>query len=345
MRPASYIRAFPKVVRVEPASACNLRCSHCPTGTVNMTRGVMKPDTFELVVQNISENIDSVKVVVLYHGGEPLLHKGFPGMAKHLKTLGVPLLKTVSNGMLLTRAAIAEIVDSGLDEIEFSLDGDSPAENNLVRRNCDYSTVVRNVKHLIRYIRQAGSETPHVLISTVQFGDPRSDHMGCQKPDVPEFLLREFDQEYSRGVVRFKPTWAMRWPHMAVVNEVYDVCHDPSDTEVRNSCDHVDSTITIRWNGDVVACCYDLTSQHVLGNVHADSLPAIWNGKPYLALRRSIDRMKFVPMCANCSVVKPNVYLTLKPGIQAGLREAQDSAGTDFSSRKGHNQALEFAAR
>lgn len=70
--------------------------------------------------------------------------------------------------------------------------------------------------------------------------------------------------------------------------------------------------MTVRWNGDVVACCYDLTSQEVLGNVKQDSLENIWNNDKYLYLRGSIDQKMFVKLCDNCNVVKPKVYLTLK---------------------------------
>ena len=40
---------LPKVVRIEPAGKCNLSCIHCPTGTVEMPRGIMDYDTFELI--------------------------------------------------------------------------------------------------------------------------------------------------------------------------------------------------------------------------------------------------------------------------------------------------------
>ena len=35
------ILSFPRVVRIEPASNCNLACSHCPTGTVDIVRDLM----------------------------------------------------------------------------------------------------------------------------------------------------------------------------------------------------------------------------------------------------------------------------------------------------------------
>lgn len=318
---AEYIRSFPRVVRIEPAGACNLTCSHCPTGTVPMVRGIMRREIFSLVLQSMKENLDAIKVVVLYHGGEPLLHKGFAEMVRQIKELGIPFVKTVSNGMLLTETNLIGIVADGLDAIEFSLDGESLEENNFIRRDCDYATVVRNIKRLIEYKWEKMSELPKIFISSTQFLRREAHQQKDQKPGVPDYLVQEFSGKYAGEISGFKCTWAMRWPHMKVLEDMYEVYHDPFHDEIKNYCDHVENTVTVRWNGDVVACCYDLTSRFVLGNVQQDDLAAIWNNRRYLGLRRSIDEMKFIPMCANCNVVKPSVYLTLKPEVLANLKK------------------------
>lgn len=318
-RDAEFIRAFPRVVRIEPAGACNLRCSHCPTGTVEMQRGVMPRHTFDLAFGAIQRNIDLVKVVVLYHGGEPMLNKHFGEVLRAVKGLGVPFVKTVTNGMLLPDERLDDIVSGGLDAIEFSLDGRSREENDLIRRNCDYDTVVTNVKRLIRYKRSAGSVTPKIYLSNTQFIEKGAVVGKYDYPAPPDYLLQEFSGEWASEITAYKCCWAMRWPHMTVLEDIYDVYQDPNDTETLNTCDHVDNTVTVRWNGEVVGCCYDLTSQFVLGNINQDSLESIWNGRKFLALRRTIANRRFIPMCANCNVVRPNVYLTLRPAVLENL--------------------------
>jgi radical SAM protein with 4Fe4S-binding SPASM domain len=105
---------------------------------------------------------------------------------------------------------------------------------------------------------------------------------------------------------------------MEVLDAVYEVYQDPYHSEPIHYCDLVDYTMTIRWNGDVVACCYDLTSRYVLGNVHQDDLATIWNSDKFLGLRRSIETGRFIPLCANCNVVKPNTFLLLRPEAVLG---------------------------
>jgi len=213
-------------------------------------------------------------------------------------------VKTVSNGMLMRDGWAEKIIASGLDEIEFSIDGLSAAENNAVRREGDYDTIVGHVKGFLATRKRVGSRTPQVYISNTQFlaGPP------VTEPQTPRFLLEAFKGE---EIKEFKCTWAMRWPHM-VVEERYDVWGDPNDVDTRNACDHVESTLTIRWNGDVVACCYDLTSQLVLGNVLRESLDEIWNGPGYQSLRKRIAERDFPHPCVNCNEVRPGMYLRPK---------------------------------
>lgn len=322
-----YIRPFPGVIRIEPAGACNLRCSHCPTGTVAMARGIMRPELFARVLGEVKAHIDAVRVVVLYHGGEPLLNKHLWGWIREVKAAGVPFVKTVSNGMRLDDAAIAKLVDSGLDHIEISLDGLSDVESDFIRRDSEYATIVANVKRLIEHKDSVGAETPRIFIASTQFFTRGSDDDLGRDPSPPRHLVDEFSGEYAAGIAGFKCSWAMVWPHMETLEDIYETYSDPDDTEIRDRCDHVDSTVTIRWNGDVVACCFDLTSKFVLGNVLQDDLETIWNNRRFLGLRRSIATRKLIPLCANCKVVAPATYLTLKPAVAARLR-AEAKAGS-----------------
>ena len=74
--------SIPPVLRIEPASACNLRCSHCPTGVVKMKRTVMKENVFSRILSEIKQYIPPIRVAVMYHGGEPFLNRNFLSMVK-----------------------------------------------------------------------------------------------------------------------------------------------------------------------------------------------------------------------------------------------------------------------
>ena len=78
--------------------------------------------------------------------------------------------------------------------------------------------------------------------------------------------------------------------------------------------------MSVRANGDVVACCYDLTSQLTLGNVLRDDLADIWNGERYLRLRQEIATRVYNPTCGNCNTVRRRMLIVPKPEVKARLR-------------------------
>lgn len=69
-------------------------------------------------------------------------------------------------------------------------------------------------------------------------------------------------------------------------------------------CDHLYSTLTIRANGDVVPCCYDLTSEFVIGNIRNESLETIIYSDKRSALISSIARHEYIGPCLACNTVR-----------------------------------------
>jgi len=277
-----------------------------------MDRGIMSWEVFERVLESIRDHPE-INIVVLYHGGEPLLNKRLYDMVKEIKQTREDIwVKTVSNGMAMTAKNAKKLVESELDHIEFSLDAESFTENNFVRRGSQTEKVISNIKVLVEEKRHANSSLPEIFISTTQFlrdveGGPPSG-----LPEVPNYLRDMFSaEENDSEIIGFKSTYALEWPHMGDVDNHFDIYVDPEGS-VSNECDNVDSTITIRWNGDIVPCCFDLTSKLVMGNVLKEKPIDIWNNRKYSILRDSIAREKFISICDNCAVVKPNKYLIPK---------------------------------
>lgn len=299
---------FPSVIRVEPASQCNLACTHCPTGTVDMNRGIMQNDCFNKVKKIISEYKEYIRVIVLYHGGEPLLNKNFYDYVKILKEIKHDFfIKTVTNGMVLNKKNSEKILNSGLDLIEVSLDGDSEIDSQNIRKKSKTNLIVENLKYLIKSKNDLKKKTPKICVSSTQFLKHSDDNPLSTPPPTPNWLLKLFSDH-----VEYKTTYALQWPHMGSIKENYELKAFPEDEE-SNYCDHVNNLMTIRSNGDVVACCYDLTSKLVMGNIMKEDPFEIWNNDDYQLLRESIKIKEYKSICANCAVVKPNKYLLKKP--------------------------------
>lgn len=302
-----YIYKFPEVIRIEPSATCNLSCIHCPTGTYkNPIKGNMTKKLFLQVKDEIAK--EYIRVVVLYMGGEPFINKDFFFMVKELKKINIPFIKTVSNGMLLNEVMITDIVESNLDSIEFSLDGLTARMNDFIRKNSKHQVVIDNVKKLLE-LKILKNSNINISISSTQFKYIDAD--GVLKSSKSNWLEQEFKHYLDQGLIKINYTDAIKWSDMKLDTDIFDVIEDKTD-KITNFCDHVINTFTIRYNGDIVPCCYDLTSQLIMGNIKNNTLKNIWNNDKYIKLRKSIYEKEFYSICKKCSVVNKNKFLVLK---------------------------------
>lgn len=295
---------FPKVLRIEPASKCNLGCVHCPTGTIEMERGVMSMDVFKKILIEIKENKENIKVIVLYHGGEPFLNKNFFLMLKEIKEINNNFyIKTVSNGTVLNEKIIDQIVESDLDLIEFSLDGYSSEDSEKIRKKSNTKKIIENIKKILEKKKFKKSKIK-IQICNTQFISNKNNSI---LPNTPDWILEIFKNED----IKFKNFFAMQWPsmHEKKSNEFDKILISEDD---KDYCDHVINTMTIRSDGTVVPCCYDLTTKLNMGNIINDSLKNIWNNSVYDKLRASIKSKEYISICKNCNVVRSPVYLKPK---------------------------------
>ena len=70
-------------------------------------------------------------------------------------------------------------------------------------------------------------------------------------------------------------------------------------------CTDIYAQVLVYWNGDVVACCYDLEGDQVMGNLTSNSIKEIWNGEKYNNFRKRLKDSVFSPklqpeFCKGC---------------------------------------------
>lgn len=311
LNPDFSVSCLPRVVRIEPSSFCNLRCIHCPIGSGQYKgeKGNMSMKVFNKIIKEIKK-YKGVDVIVLYHGGEPFINKNIFKMIKIIKSIGVPFIKTVTNGTLFTSGILNKIIDSGLDSIEFSLDGLNPQENDRIRRGSNYLKVAKIIKQLLILKRQRRLKKPTVYIGNTQIPS-KEDILKGKKVKPPQYLLDDFSD--FKNEIKFKCLFMIKWPGFNCFNDFILLKPPRGSTEKRaNYCEHVRELITVRWNGEVVPCCYDITSRYIIGNIMQNSLEEIWDNNKYKKIRQSIHHGRYLTLCKNCPVIKPNLLVVKK---------------------------------
>ncbi|MBU1901954.1 SPASM domain-containing protein, partial [Patescibacteria group bacterium] len=167
-------------------------------------------------------------------------------------------------------------------------------ENNYIRRGGDFIKNSNQIKRLVEKKKKCGSKLK-IYISNVIF--PKKNKI--LNVDSPEYLIKTFSK-YNEDIT-IRSFHAIYWPGFPLSVDFGE--------PIRNNCDHIENVITIRWNGDVVPCCYDLISKKILGNILNESIEDIWNGKEIIDFRRKIKIKEPPEICKGCNLLYTEKYI------------------------------------
>lgn len=291
----------PDRIRIEPSSACNLRCQHCPTGISygDSSRSIMKQEVFNKLLAQL-KTLPILKSCVLYLGGEPLMNKNFPAMCRQV-TEEFPHIEAHfnTNGMLLDEAVSKELASAHLTFISISIDGRSAEENNSIRVGCDYQTVVKNTVMLQKYL--VGTKTSIQIANTV--------FKRLEDPDIP--VTPEFISNDLPGI-HVETSYAIKWPAFDLEKSSLKKLSIGLQ-QSQNTCNKPITEMSVRPNGDVVLCCYDIMGQSVMGNIHQNTLLEIWHSQAYRDLRYSMlkfDINDIHQICKRCPLFSGEIPIS-----------------------------------
>ena len=254
---------FPDVVRIETAGRCNFKCRHCP---IRNLRGLLSFDSFV----DIFHRLPAVpRVLVLYHGGEPMLNKDLERIVEYAHRRGVQKTTLVTNASLIRPIP-------HLTEMRVSFDGESPEENDFIRTGSNFHKHAAKVKEIAKKQRVVINNT-HVT--------------GGQPAVVPAFL-----REYFGDSVGYKSVPMRQW---SVQDEPYgEIVEIPTHATY---CSNLFETFTILANGDVVKCCEDLNGEYVHGNIFQNSAVELWERMK--DIRSNFKKGVYSEQCKGCWVV------------------------------------------
>jgi len=151
-----------RLLQVESAIACNLRCVMCPWKEISKKAGrggLMSPGVW----QAIHPHLQQVRSIDFTGGGEPLLQPKLEEWIAEAKTAGCET-GFLSNGLLLSKERLRRILDAGVDWICISMDGATPEMYNSLRIGSNFDRVCRNVA---RIGEQRSGKVPKTMINFV----------------------------------------------------------------------------------------------------------------------------------------------------------------------------------
>jgi MoaA/NifB/PqqE/SkfB family radical SAM enzyme len=336
--------SYPEAITLFLTHRCNLQCKMCGQWG---REGVSKRQSAQYIQAELSLNelqliIDdtaSFKPNITLFGGEPLLHPGFPEIIKYIKQKGIHCL-VVSNGFLLEELAEG-IVDSGLDELNVSLDGNSALHDQIRGMPGLFDKIMHGLKQInyfktrknkhkplinlqctitqynYKYLEQlidvaneanADSLTFHNLIfinrQVMEKQKAYDNLLGCNSLDWEGFI---FEPGIEPEVLYEKMKKILSGRYSFSVDFYPNLSHKAL-LEYYRKPDYRPCGNACCLSPWVVAYIFPdgevrpcLNSSYSFGNIKQMRFTEIWNNAKAVGFRKILKKNKIFPVCARCT--------------------------------------------
>jgi MoaA/NifB/PqqE/SkfB family radical SAM enzyme len=306
-----YAKGTPYAAIIETSNTCNFRCPTCPTThkLIHARRPpeAMSLDKFKKIIDNIK---DDVHVVYLYNSNEPLLHPDIVEMIRYASSQDLHTMIS-SNCSLLTEEMSLKLLDSGLGEIRFALDGLTAESFETFRRGGDYLSVRKNIERFCELKNSLGRKRP---IATLQFILNKLNQ--DQVEDIKKFSKdNHIDKLYIKPFIMSPYAYSpeeiedlsKRFFADKDINDDYIVYRKDEHGLVAKTdyktCPDVRKVFTILADGRAVMCCFDLYGDYSYGRMDEMKLPELWFSEQAAQMRAFAYQRK-LPLCKVCGNVE-----------------------------------------
>ena len=330
----------PYTMELYPTMTCNIDCVFCDTTyRKGKQPGELTPDQYWTLLDEAAAL--GVRRVFILGGGEPLVRKEVtPELMRRIKAFGMEG-HIATNGTLFDEALIDQVIDTGWDELHFSLDAPDPAVNDYLRgRKGVFATVARTMCriHGKKHARGLGVlDAPRMLLHAVvtnknywmfapmvRFAHavgafrvnfdsiiayrPEQQALtlsASEKAEVPDLARAGLAEAERLGIETTLGQFLL--PATLERGEMVFPQVGPPDA-AHAPCLNPWYYLVVQPNGMVSPCCV-ITGT---GESVADGLEQVWtDGEYFSSLRASMAKKEMTDLCRNCTmaIISRNDYI------------------------------------
>ena len=291
------IRTYPTHLQIEPTDRCNLRCTVCHVVTDDKLRGMLTPENFRRVIDEIG---DYLLVINMWGWGEPFLNPEIFSMIRYAKERGIKVITSTNGHFFDSDEAVDRLIDSGLDVLIFALDGVDRESYAKYRQGGDFDKVIQGLERLVRRRKERGAATPRINLRMVVTSDNED-----QVPQMQKLASEAGVDAFSFKTMNSfdnKDDGDSLVPHNKAYRRFsYDEAGEPIRT--KNTCKKFWNHMTIYRDGLVVPCSFHTGRDLAFGNVFNGDTTCtrIWFGEEYRNLRSRFAAGDLAGLrCENC---------------------------------------------
>lgn len=280
--------AAPEHVQIQTVSGCNGNCIFCPNKKTEREIPLGEKMDWGLYRSIVDQCLEmGVRRISPYLMNEPLLDPELSERIKYIadRKKSEQFTKINTNGSLLTERMAKGLLDSGLDRINFSVQGLDPVNYQEVM-GLPLQKTLDNINRLLKLKRAGRYMKPRIRVCMLvtRFIEP-------QLPEIIEYWK-------ARGVKVNLNQIESRGGHGAVKSEEIA----PRQLRRFDWCNRMFSQMYILYDGRCVMCCADWEQRGVMGDAAQEPLAEIWIGQKYGCFReRFLNGHVRGMICENCS--------------------------------------------
>lgn len=314
------VRGSPFFLEIEPTILCNLKCLFCINPFLPRARTHLTLSRFRQII----DQFPLLAKVSLVGIGESFMNPDLWGMIREAKSRGVQI-GTTTNGTILNHSILQEIFDSGLDWLNFSLDGATKETYERLRPGAVFEKVLANVRRVAH--ASDGRPKPRLAVWFV-----------ANRQNIEE-LPQMVELVKGLGVFRLNTQGLHYWGHPdwhakaveasaiedleSILLKVKQLCqesgvefgwHNFPEREAPRGCKWPWKGSYITADGYVTPCCENGSDPDRIrfGNIFEQPFEEIWNSEGYRGFRRQMKSSEGRPsVCIDCPSYHKQI--TLKP--------------------------------
>jgi len=293
----------PLNIRIEPTNFCNLKCVMCPQSIpIQRQKGYMDIELYKKIIKEI-RNFSFPTNVILYLGGESLLHREFIQMVEIAKKAGL-FVELNTNATLLDENFAVKLLNNNIDTLTFSFDDVDKEVYENMRVNASYDRTLQNIVNFLKLKKTLRKKTPFIIIASLKLLNENEYIDNRLLPQVSE-NFKEYFKHLPVDLI--KCNWAHGWAGDFKQKGYYH--YKTNRIDFNGDCYLVWRDITISWDGKVLACCYDLHGDIILGDLNKESITHVWNGEAMVNLRKKLVKKDIndLVLCKNCVMLKGEI--------------------------------------
>ena len=301
----------PYAAIVETGNTCNFHCATCPTPhkLIYERRAptIMSLASFKKIIDHIK---NYVHIVYLYNSNEPLLNPDIVQMIKYASERNLHTMIS-TNASLLSEEKSRAILNSGLGEIRFALDGLTKQSFEAFRTGGNFEQVVGNIKRFCVLKQEMKKRRP---VITLQFILNRYNQE--QIPDIKKFAKQvKADKLYIKPFI-LSP-YAYSKEERAALSSKFFPTKDIDDEEIvykkenqdllpkklPKKCKAVRNVFTVLAEGNMAMCCFDLFGDYAYGSLIDNDFKKLWFSQKGRKIRE-LGYKRFFPLCQKCGNIE-----------------------------------------